>query len=122
MINIFERLMIKIYVHVNFYVVLSIHFIMYCRTKKLYFSCVFTPFRKFRAKPTTLTLVNICITLAASYFFFIVGVGRAENKQACDAMAFLLQYFILTSLLWMSVNAYQMYRAFVQVISVATMI
>ena len=75
-------------------------------------------FRKLRTKPTTPNLVNICINLVASYFFFIVGVDRAENKSACDAMTFFLHYFTLASLSWMCVNAFQMYKAFTQVIKV----
>jgi len=51
----------------------------------------------------------------AVYFFYIVGVGRAENKEACDAMTFFLHYFTLTSVVWMTVNSIQMYKAFTQV-------
>jgi len=51
----------------------------------------------------------------AVYVFFLVGVGRAGNKEACDAMTFFLHYFTLTSVVWMTVNAIEMYRAFTQV-------
>jgi len=50
------------------------------------------------------------------YFFYIVGVDRAEQKQTCDAMTFLLHFFTLASVSWMSVNAFQMYKAFTKVI------
>ena len=62
-----------------------------------------------------MALVNICICLAAVYFFYIVGVGRAGYSPVCDAMTFLLHYFTLTSMAWMTVNAVQMYKAFTQV-------
>ena len=62
-----------------------------------------------------MTLVNICICLAAVYLVYVVGVGRAKFKQVCDAMTFLLQYFTLASVTWMTVNAVKMYKAFTQV-------
>ena len=49
------------------------------------------------------------------YFFYVVGVGRAKKKQTCDAMTFLLHYFTICSVSWMTVNAVQMYIAFTQV-------
>ena len=59
--------------------------------------------------------MNICLTLAAVYFFYIVGVGRASNSFACYALTFVLHYFTLASALWMTVNAIQMFKAFTQV-------
>ena len=72
-------------------------------------------FRTIRIRPTTMTLVNICICLVAVYFFYIVGVGRASYGPTCDAMTFLLHYFTLTSMAWMTVNAVEMYKAFTRV-------
>ena len=60
-------------------------------------------------------LVNICICLLFVYFFYVVGVGRAKNKLVCDAMTFLLHYFTLASVAWMTTNAFQMYKTFSQV-------
>ena len=90
---------------------------LFCITQKrtanvIYQLCFYSDIRK---KPTTMTLANICICLVAVYFFYIVGVGRAETKVACDVMTFFLHYFTLTSVVWMTVNAVQMYKAFTQV-------
>ena len=71
--------------------------------------------RELRIKPATLSLVNICVCLLFVYLFYLVGVGRAENKHLCDAMTFLLHYFTLASMGWMTVNAVQMHKAFTQV-------
>ena len=60
--------------------------------------------------PTTIILASICICLDAVYFFHIVRVGRAENKVACDVIAFSLHYFTLTCVVWMTINAVQMYK------------
>ena len=71
--------------------------------------------RELRKKPTTLSLVNICVCLLFVYLFYLVGVGRAENKYVCNAMTFLLHYFTLASVGWMTANAVQMYKTFAQV-------
>ena len=72
-------------------------------------------FREHRKKPTTMSLLNICSCLIGVYFFYVVGVGRAEYNKICDAMTFMLHYFTLASISWMTVNAVQMYKAFVKV-------
>ena len=72
-------------------------------------------FRELREKSTTPILVNICVCLLAVYLLYVVGIAEVGVKSFCDAVAFLLHYFTLTSLLWMSVNAYKMHRAFSQV-------
>ena len=71
--------------------------------------------RELREKPSTPILVNICVCLLAVYLLYVVGIAEVGVKSVCDAIAFLLHYFTLTSLLWMSVNAYKMHRAFPQV-------
>ena len=71
--------------------------------------------RKLRTKSTTPTLINICVCLALVYIFFVFGIGLTADKTVCDAMTFLLHYFTLASLSWMTVNAYQMYRSFTNV-------
>ena len=72
-------------------------------------------FRELRDKPSTMISVNICICLIGVYFFYMVGVGRTSHYQSCNALTFFLHYFTLACFKWMSVNAYQMYRAFTSV-------
>ena len=81
--------------------------------KRILFCFIFCS--EIRKKPTTMSLINICLCLIGVYFFYVVGVGRAATKKVCDAMTFMLHYFTLASISWMTVNAAQMYRAFMKV-------
>ena len=72
-------------------------------------------FRELRDKPTTPTLANICICLIGVYLFYMIGVGQISHHQTCNALTFFLHYFTLACFSWMSVNAYQMFRAFTSV-------
>ena len=72
-------------------------------------------FRELRDKPTTPTLVNICICLIGVYFFYMIGVGRVSHYQSCNTLTLFLHYFTLACFFWMSVNSYQMLGAFTSV-------
>ena len=71
--------------------------------------------RELREKSTTMTLINICVCLVLVYLFFAIGVGRVSHHQTCNGLTFILHYFTLACFAWMSINAYQMLRAFTSV-------
>ena len=50
----------------------------------------------------------------------MVGSGQTDNRYACYAVAVLLHYFLLTTVMWMAVEGYQMYLAFIQVLGTYT--
>ncbi|CAI9743535.1 adhesion G-protein coupled receptor G6-like [Octopus vulgaris] len=57
-------------------------------------------------------LVNLCVSLAATYFIFLVGFQEYSTTitAVCKAMAAVLHYFLLTSLMGMTVEAIHIYR------------
>ncbi|CAI9743441.1 adhesion G-protein coupled receptor G6-like [Octopus vulgaris] len=52
-------------------------------------------------------LVNLCVSLAITNLIFLVGMQPYASKitAACKAVAALLHYFLLASLMWMAVEA-----------------
>ncbi|XP_052833922.1 adhesion G-protein coupled receptor G6 isoform X1 [Octopus bimaculoides] len=56
-------------------------------------------------------LVNLCISLAVTYLIFLVGFQEYSTKltAVCKAMAALLHYSLLSSFMWMSVEALHIY-------------
>ena len=64
--------------------------------------------------------MSLCLSLMLLLILFMVGSGRTENKHACFAIAVMLHYFLLTTVMWMAVEGYQMYQAFIQVLATYT--
>eukprot|EP00106_Octopus_bimaculoides_P009406 XP_014776848.1 PREDICTED: G-protein coupled receptor 126-like [Octopus bimaculoides] len=56
-------------------------------------------------------LVNLCSSLAATYLIFLVGFQEyiTEITAVCRAVAALLHYFLLSSFMWMIVEAIHIY-------------
>ena len=48
---------------------------------------------------------------------FLIGAEQTSPRIGCQIVAALLQYFILTTFFWMAVEAFNLYRSFVQVFS-----
>ena len=46
---------------------------------------------------------------------FLIGIEQTSNTKSCQAVAALLHYFILTTFLWMGVEAANLYQMFVKV-------
>ena len=46
---------------------------------------------------------------------FLIGIEKTSNAKGCQAVAALLHYFILTTFLWMGVEAANLYQMFVKV-------
>ncbi|KAI8494073.1 hypothetical protein Bbelb_284200 [Branchiostoma belcheri] len=68
-----------------------------------------------RAKNQRLVLINLCVALLAILVIFLVGINRTASPIGCMVVATLLHYFLLASLMWMAVEAVNLYRAVVQV-------
>ncbi|XP_036355744.1 adhesion G-protein coupled receptor G2-like, partial [Octopus sinensis] len=63
-------------------------------------------------------LVNLCVSLAITNLIFLVGMQPYASKitAACKAVAALLHYFLLASLMWMAVEAFHVCLAAVIVV------
>ena len=46
---------------------------------------------------------------------FLSGIERTSNKENCRPVAVFLHYFILTTFMWMGVEAANLYQMFVRV-------
>ncbi|CAI9743413.1 adhesion G-protein coupled receptor G6-like [Octopus vulgaris] len=62
-------------------------------------------------------LINLCVSLAITNLIFLVGMQPYASKitDACKAVAVLLHYFLMTSLMWMAVEALHVFLAAVVV-------
>ena len=74
-------------------------------------------FRDLRSKAPTQILLNFCIALALTLIVFLAGTERSRTSSlaACRAAAIALHYFVLAMFVWTSIQAYNMYLAFVKV-------
>ncbi|XP_036369832.1 adhesion G-protein coupled receptor G6-like [Octopus sinensis] len=65
-------------------------------------------------------LVNLCISLAATYLTFLAGFQAysTEITAVCKAVAALLHYFLLTSFIWMAVEALHIFLGVVVVFNI----
>ena len=72
-------------------------------------------FRTLRKSHAQHILMSLCVALALLLVVFIVGAFRLGGLPGCRAVAALLHYFVLAVVMWMGVEGYQMYLAFVQV-------
>ncbi|KAI8494540.1 hypothetical protein Bbelb_277660 [Branchiostoma belcheri] len=67
------------------------------------------------AKSQLLILINLCVALLATLIIFLAGINRTASPIGCKVVAALLHYFLLASLMWMAVEAVNVYRAVVHV-------
>ncbi|XP_019646073.1 PREDICTED: adhesion G protein-coupled receptor L3-like [Branchiostoma belcheri] len=67
------------------------------------------------AKNQLLVLINLCVALLATLIIFLAGINRTASPIGCMVVAALLHYFLLASLMWMAVEAVNIYRAVVHV-------
>ncbi|KAI8516421.1 hypothetical protein Bbelb_050020 [Branchiostoma belcheri] len=67
------------------------------------------------AKNQRLVLINLCVALLAVLVIFLAGINRTASPIGCKVVAALLHYFLLAALMWMAVEAVNLYRAVVQV-------
>ncbi|XP_035668965.1 adhesion G protein-coupled receptor L3-like [Branchiostoma floridae] len=67
------------------------------------------------AKNQRLVLMNLCVALLAILVIFLVGINQTASPIGCTVVAALLHYFLLAALVWMAVEAVNIYRAVVLV-------
>ncbi|XP_035696820.1 adhesion G protein-coupled receptor L2-like [Branchiostoma floridae] len=67
------------------------------------------------AKNQRLVLINLCVALLAILVIFLAGINRTASPIGCTVVAALLHYFLLAALVWMAVEAVNIYRAVVLV-------
>lgn len=63
-------------------------------------------------------LVYLCLSLLAAILLFtfgINGITDSDSLDLCKVMAALLHYFLLSSIVWMSIEAYNLYQDLVKV-------
>ncbi|XP_036363929.1 adhesion G-protein coupled receptor G6-like [Octopus sinensis] len=74
-------------------------------------------FKKLWKLTTSKILVNLCISLAVTNFIFLIGmqVYIAKITAVCKTVAALLHYFLLTTVIWMTVEAVHVYLSVVVV-------
>nr|KAG5692222.1 hypothetical protein BaRGS_009822 [Batillaria attramentaria] len=67
-------------------------------------------------KPSKI-LISLCIALALSNLVFVAGMQNyaLNNTTACKVVAMLLHFCLLSSMCWMSVEAFYVYLALVRV-------
>ncbi|XP_028411932.1 adhesion G-protein coupled receptor G6-like [Dendronephthya gigantea] len=75
--------------------------------------------RDLRNQVPSQILLNFCIALSLTIIVFLAAVekSRTSSLAGCRAAAIALHYFLLSAFLWMAVEAYNMYWAFVKVFS-----
>lgn len=84
----------------------------------------FFHYRDFRRKRPNQILINFCIASSGMLIAFLAAPATESSKSSslvwCKASAVSLHYFLLAAFLWMAVEAFNMYRAFVKVIPAAS--
>ena len=72
--------------------------------------------RKLRKDIAAKILLQLCTSLLCVLIVFVSGVDRGSlSEDACRIVAVLVHYFLLVAFLWMLIEAYFMYLAFVKV-------
>ena len=74
--------------------------------------------RKLRRLRQNQILVCMTLSLLAAILLFsfgINGITHSGSLDLCKAMALLLHYFLLSSIVWMSIDAYNLYQDLVKV-------
>ncbi|XP_078672770.1 adhesion G-protein coupled receptor G7-like isoform X1 [Branchiostoma floridae x Branchiostoma belcheri] len=73
-------------------------------------------FKQLRQTRPQHILANLCIALLATLILFLAGIDATHSPVGCTVVAFLLHYFLLAAFMWMAVEAFNMYLAFVIVL------
>ena len=72
-------------------------------------------FRELNKRLAPKILISLCSSLLALLVVFLVGIERTKNSLVCHTVAALLHYFMLTTFIWMAVEAVNLYRMLVTV-------
>ncbi|XP_019639630.1 PREDICTED: uncharacterized protein LOC109481491 [Branchiostoma belcheri] len=73
-------------------------------------------FKQLRKTRPQHILTNLCIALLATLILFLTGIDATHSPIGCTIVAFLLHYFLLAVFMWMAVEAFNMYLAFIKVL------
>ncbi len=82
------------------------------------YSGIFLMCRKLRLLDITYFQVQFCISVLGMLLTFMIGIDRTEIEGICTFMSSLLQYFVLSSMLWMAAQALLMFRKLVLVFGI----
>ena len=72
-------------------------------------------FSNLRKKLPSKILLCLSISLLMLLVIFLAGTERVKPRAGCQAVAAMIQYFMLTTFFWMSVEGLNLYRNFVKV-------
>ncbi|XP_038077211.1 adhesion G protein-coupled receptor E1-like [Patiria miniata] len=74
-------------------------------------------FKKFRSKQPQQILLSLCFALLGLYVFFLAGIEASPCGVSCGFVAVLIHYFTLAAMLWMAVEAINLYLMLVKVMN-----
>ncbi|XP_070557346.1 adhesion G-protein coupled receptor G2-like [Ptychodera flava] len=72
-------------------------------------------FKKLRKTRPQRILINQCIALLCLMLVFIAGIDQTHSYWGCISVAVLLHFFTLAAFMWMGMEAFNMYMAFIRV-------
>ncbi|XP_065664260.1 uncharacterized protein LOC105845287 isoform X4 [Hydra vulgaris] len=75
----------------------------------------YSTFRKLRMNLAPKILINLCVSLMVTLIIFLALVEQTKPRVLCQAVASILQFFILSTFFWMAVEGINLYRMFVKV-------
>lgn len=77
---------------------------------------VFSTRQQLKTRPNKI-LINLCLALIGIIAVFLAGIDSTGNQAACKTVGVLIHYFILSALLWMGIEAFNLYLLLVLVFS-----
>jgi G protein-coupled receptor 64/G protein-coupled receptor 126 len=72
--------------------------------------------RKLRRGRAQQTLFNLALAMLCSWVVFLTGIKQTHSFYGCIIVAVLLHYFILSTFMWMLMEAFLQYLTFVKVL------
>lgn len=78
--------------------------------------CIFFS-SKLRKRDSTVFRLQLCFSMALMFVSFLVGIGRVEIFGVCVTASAFIEYFTLTTLMWMAAEALLMFQKLVFVFS-----
>lgn len=78
--------------------------------------CFMFAYRKLRRGRAQQTLFNLALSMLCSWIVFLTGIKQTHSFYGCIVVAALLHYFILSSFMWMLMEAFLQYLTFVKVL------
>ncbi|CAI9743479.1 G-protein coupled receptor 126-like [Octopus vulgaris] len=113
LMNVYQKPVVNIHpLSITSYIGCGISFVCLILTIIIHVCC-----KNLRKLMASKILVNLCVSLAITNLIFLVGMQPYASKitDACKAVAALLHYFLMTSLMWMAVEALHVFLAAVDV-------